>query len=26
VVWIPRGSGSCQDAISVLNGGKAVGS
>jgi hypothetical protein len=26
VVWIPRGSGSCQHAISVLNGGKAVGS
>jgi len=26
VVWIPRGSGSCQDAISILNGGKAVGS
>jgi Dolichyl-phosphate-mannose-protein mannosyltransferase len=26
VVWIPRGSGSCQDAISVLNDGKAVGS
>jgi hypothetical protein len=26
VVWIPRGSGSCQDAISVLDGGKAAGS
>jgi len=26
VVWIPWGSGSCQDAISILNGGKAVGS
>ncbi|HEX7159781.1 MAG TPA: glycosyltransferase family 39 protein [Trebonia sp.] len=26
VVWIPWGSGSCQDAISVLNGGKAAGS
>jgi hypothetical protein len=26
VVWIPWGSGSCQDAISILNGGKAAGS
>jgi hypothetical protein len=26
VVWIPRGSGSCQHAISVLDGGKAAGS
>jgi hypothetical protein len=26
VVWIPWGSGSCQDAISILDGGKAVGS
>ncbi len=26
VVWIPRGSGSCQDAFSILDGGKAVGS
>jgi hypothetical protein len=26
VVWIPRGRGSCQDVISVLDGGKAVGS
>jgi hypothetical protein len=25
VVWIPWGSGSCQDAISVLDGGKAAG-
>jgi len=25
VVWIPRGSGSCQDAISILDGGKAGG-
>jgi hypothetical protein len=25
VVWIPRGSGSCQDAISILDGGKAAG-
>jgi hypothetical protein len=26
VVWIPRGSGSCADAIAVLDGGKADGS
>jgi hypothetical protein len=26
VVWIPWGSGSCQDAIAVLDGGKAAGS
>jgi hypothetical protein len=26
VVWIPRGRGSCQDVISVLDGGKAGGS
>ena len=26
VVWIPRGSGSCADAIAVLDGGKASGS
>jgi hypothetical protein len=26
VVWIPRGRGSCQDVMSVLDGGKAVGS
>ena len=26
VVWIPWGSGSCQDAISILDGGKAAGS
>ena len=26
VVWIPWGSGSCQDAISILRGGKAAGS
>jgi hypothetical protein len=26
VVWIPWGSGSCQDAFSILDGGKAVGS
>jgi Dolichyl-phosphate-mannose-protein mannosyltransferase len=25
VVWIPWGSGSCQDAISILDGGKAAG-
>jgi hypothetical protein len=24
VVWIPRGSGTCQSVISVLNGGKGV--
>ncbi|HEX4292067.1 MAG TPA: glycosyltransferase family 39 protein [Trebonia sp.] len=26
VVWIPRGRGSCQDVIAVLDGGKAAGS
>jgi hypothetical protein len=26
VVWIPAGSGSCQEAISILDGGKAAGS
>jgi hypothetical protein len=26
VIWIPRGSGSCSDAIAVLDGGKAAGS
>ncbi len=26
VVWIPWGNGSCQDAISILDGGKAAGS
>jgi hypothetical protein len=25
VVWIPRGSGSCQDAIAILDGGKGAG-